>query len=109
MEIYGLSNQEYVPSGLSNQRQLSYHFRHAATRFLEELKGCYCDAQAVAQCTPSESAEYIGIFQVAVESLGLPCINYVGDCQFGSNFETYVVIAFDFNATFISEDLRASH
>jgi hypothetical protein len=43
----GLPNKEYVPSDLSNQRQLSYHFRHAATRLLEELKGCYCDAQAV--------------------------------------------------------------
>jgi hypothetical protein len=31
------------------------------TRRLEELKGCYCDAQAVAQRVPSES-EYIGIF-----------------------------------------------
>jgi hypothetical protein len=64
---------------------------------------CYCSAQAVPDRAPSE-AEFIQAFQASVESMQgtFSCVESVAECQFGSFFETAILVAFD-NVTFADD------
>ncbi len=62
---------------------------------LEELNStCYCKANALANRAPSE-AEFLDAYRTRVSSLEvLSCVESVGACQFGSTFESTLLLSF---------------
>jgi hypothetical protein len=73
-------------------------FMNSGSRRLLEDETCYCDVQAVAQRAPLES-EFIDIYEVSVGNLTLDCIGSVGECEFGTTFNTTIVLTFDQDST----------
>jgi hypothetical protein len=69
--------------------------RTAPPRMLEELNStCYCKANALANRAPSET-EFINAYRTRVSSLEvLSCVESVGACQFGSTFESTLLLSF---------------
>jgi hypothetical protein len=57
------------------------------------LETCYCDTGATEERAPTE-AEFIYMFRKYAESLALSCSVSVGECDFGSSFETTLVASF---------------
>ena len=74
-------------------------------RFLQENEKCLCNAQAEAERPPSES-EFVGAFRQRIEDLPLDCVGSVGDCQFGSAFNTDIVLSFEGNQTALTEEAQ---
>ena len=103
VDIYDLPTAASVGS----QRHLKNDFVHDPSRRLQDLKTCYCSAQAVAQRAPSES-EFITAFQPTVKLLQLDCIGSIRECQFGSLFATDIIISFEGDESLLSEGLRAA-
>jgi hypothetical protein len=67
------------------------------------LNTCYCNADAIASRAPSE-VEFIREYQKFVEeSLDLLCISSIATCDFGSSFQTALVVAFEDEDSGLSE------
>jgi hypothetical protein len=63
------------------------------SRRLQDVETCWCSSQAVKRA-PFES-EFIEAYQSSIANLTLDCIGTVGECLFGTTFDTEIVIAFD--------------
>jgi hypothetical protein len=64
------------------------------TLWLQESNTCYCKADAVADSVPLE-AEFMDAYRTQVSSLeGLSVVGSIGDCEFGSTFESALVLSF---------------
>jgi hypothetical protein len=103
MDIYDLPTTMEVGSRFLFPQQGPPLSRHHPRRLGDFGDTCFCSMRSIGIRAPSE-AEFIQAFQVSVESLQdrFGCVESVADCQFGSFFETAVVVAFD-NVTFADE------
>jgi hypothetical protein len=57
------------------------------------LYTCFCDANPIARRAPFE-AEFIREYESALANVDLDCVDYCGECNYGSTFRTAVVIDF---------------
>ena len=111
--IYGTpaaAVEQAVLNDSNNNRELQESKPHSqlyGVRMLQDPESCVCSAQAVADRPPSES-EFIEAFRDDVENLQLDCVAGVGDCQFGSIFNTDIVLSFEGNQTALTDAVRQS-
>jgi hypothetical protein len=65
------------------------------TSHRRRLETCYCATDATEERAPTE-AEFMHVYQSYVASLPLSsCVSSIGECGFGSIFETAIIASFD--------------
>jgi hypothetical protein len=90
-----ISIYDFPTTVISSSRRL-FHNTHPSQRRLA-IEACYCKADPIDNRAPSE-AEFINAYHNSVSSLeGLSCVGSIGQCHFGSVFETvlYFTLAND--------------
>ena len=64
---------------------------------------CYCGSQYVAKRAPLES-EFIKEYQPSVGNLTIDCIGGIGQCDFPTSFDTFILLSFDNDPTIVFEE-----
>ena len=96
-----------IPTSLAEaqRKPMSLLEMDEANRALQEL--CFCPSNGVGDRAPFE-AEFVTAYQTSISELNLGCITTVGDCFFGTNFGTGVLVEFEGAVETLTADVLES-